>query len=285
MNILDWNEYKETQKIEEGLMSNLKNWLSRNFSGSVSKIDSYLNSWRAKEREYIKDKDKAESDINQLDLERSAMKKDPALYKANEASVRELKKKILALENLREKNFSLLESKLNKVIKNNKRLSDYYELRKSNMDVEIAKDLLDNYKWDKVKEDEIYTRYSDALEEVRRKEKDFKDIDFKTIIKSLPSLTSAKDSSELMRMSEDEFKKMYTYADKSGKYEIHSKLDDLKTKFSVELSEIKREIIDAKDRIVDRDSLNKLYSEKDEIEERYRKVNSRIKYLNSISHV
>jgi hypothetical protein len=285
MNILDWKEYRETQKLEEGLMTNLKNWLSRNFGGAVSKIDSYLNSWRDNEKEYVKDKDKAESDIYQLDLERSAMKKDPALYKANEASVRELKKKVLALGNLREKNLALLESKLKKVIKENKRLADYYELKKSKIEVDIAKDLLDNYKWDKVKEDEIYARYSDALEEVKRKEKDFKDIDFHTIVKSLPSLTPSTDSSEIMRMSEEDLKRMYTYSDKSGKYEIHSKLDDLKSRFSRELSEIKREIIEAKKKIEDRDKLNALYMERDEIEDKYRKVNNRIKYLNSISHV
>lgn len=58
-NILDWKDYVESHRIDEGIMSNVKNWLSRNFGGSVSKIDSLLNSWKSNEWDYVKQNDKA----------------------------------------------------------------------------------------------------------------------------------------------------------------------------------------------------------------------------------
>lgn len=260
-NILDWKDYVESHRIDEGIMSNVKNWLSRNFGGSVSKIDSLLNSWKSNEWDYVKQNDKAEMEIHQLDLERASMRKDPALYKANEASVRELKKKISALANFRDKNSSLLETKIKKLVKNNDRLLDYYEMKKAKIEAELAKDLLDNYKWDKSKEDEIYGRYSEALERVKEKEKEFKGIDFHSIVRSLPSLSIPSKAEEIEKMSDDDLRKVFMSADKSEKMEILSKLDSLKTRYSRNLSEIKREIIEAKKRFDDKDKLNPLYTE------------------------
>lgn len=284
-NILDWKDYVESHRIDEGIMSNVKNWLSRNFGGSVSKIDSLLNSWKSNEWDYVKQNDKAEMEIHQLDLERASMRKDPALYKANEASVRELKKKISALANFRDKNSSLLETKIKKLVKNNDRLLDYYEMKKAKIEAELAKDLLDNYKWDKSKEDEIYGRYSEALERVKEKEKEFKGIDFHSIVRSLPSLSIPSKAEEIEKMSDDDLRKVFMSADKSEKMEILSKLDSLKTRYSRNLSEIKREIIEAKKRFDDKDKLNPLYTERDDLDEKYRRVNSIIKYLNSLSYV
>lgn len=284
-NILDWSDYVSSDRVDEGIMSNVKNWLSRNFGGAVSKIDSLINSWKSNEFDYVKEKDKAEMEIHQLDLERAAIRKDPALYKANESSVRELKKKISALGNFRDKNSALLETKIKKAVKSNQRLIDYYEMKKAKAEAELAKDLLDNYKWDKSKEDEIYDRYSEALERVKDKEKDFKGIDFQSIVRSLPSLSIPSKVEEIEKMSDEDLKRIFLSADRSDRMEMLSKLDGLKSKYSKNLSDLKREIIESKKRFDDKDKINSLYMERDDADEKYRRVNAIIKYLNSLSYV
>jgi len=180
LNFSEWDkQYYSIDESEEGII----NWLSRTFGGKVKKIDSILADLTYLEKEYAAQWEKGQSLIydlkGQVDTgELSAEEEKDFRKKIKEAKERvadSYRKKIQQIRSYNEQ--------ATKVVDKNSRVHKYWDLKKSEAEVEVMKNLYEISKKfpDKNLEDKLYGDYKKSYEDLKRKEKGFdtisKDVD------------------------------------------------------------------------------------------------------------
>jgi hypothetical protein len=180
LNFSEWDkQYYSIDESEEGII----NWLSRTFGGKVKKIDSILADLTYLEKEYASQWEKDQSLIydlkGQVDTgELSAEEEKDFRKKIKEAKERvsdSYRKKIQRIRSYNEQ--------ATKIVDKNSRVHKYWDLKKSEAEVEVMKNLYEISKKfpDKNLEDKLYGDYKKSYEDLKRKEKGFdtisKDVD------------------------------------------------------------------------------------------------------------
>lgn len=180
LNFSEWDkQYYSIDESEEGII----NWLSRTFGGKVKKIDSILADLTYLEKEYAAQWEKDQSLIydlkGQVDTgELSAEEEKDFRKKIKEAKERvsdSYRKKIQQIRSYNEQ--------ATKIVDKNSRVHKYWDLKKSEAEVEVMKNLYEISKKfpDKNLEDKLYDDYKKSYEDLKRKEKGFdaisKDVD------------------------------------------------------------------------------------------------------------
>jgi hypothetical protein len=215
----DWD--KAYYSIDESLGENIHNWLSKNFGGKVSEIDGILSDIVRAEKEYSKEWEK-------LELENDSMKSQIESGSLEEKEEKELRKKIknnteLISISLRKKNqkVRVLDSKGDKIVQGNPRLSKYWELKKAESDLEIIENLYKISKnlSDKGIQDDLYGKYKRSYSSLQGKkekaEKVEKEIDTEedssyddSELESLISMSNSKFRDETEEYSPREIKSL-----------------------------------------------------------------------------
>lgn len=202
------NEGKTTDKIF--------NWLSSNFGGSVAKIDGLLSDVLQIENDYMKEWNEIQTEIDSLRIQRSQIKSDPAEAKKLERMIENNNKLLTALGRKRKSAVDKINTKVEEVTKGKPRLISYWNLKKSELEADIAEDLYNLAKklTDKSIGDELYDKYKEAALNAKNKDQAFRDsfgkLDFADMIKSkgdsLP-ISSDTDFSldKILSMSTSEF--------------------------------------------------------------------------------
>ena len=180
LNFSEWDkQYYSIDESEEGII----NWLSRTFGGKVKKIDSILADLTYLEKEYAAqwEKDqfliydlKGQVDTGELSVEEE---KDfrKKIKEAKERVSDSYRKKIQQIRSYNEQ--------ATKIVDRNSRVHKYWDLKKSEAEVEVMKNLYEISKKfpDKNLEDKLYDDYKKSYEDLKRKEKGFdaisKDVD------------------------------------------------------------------------------------------------------------
>ena len=180
LNFSEWDkQYYSIDESEEGII----NWLSRTFGGKVKKIDSILADLTYLEKEYAAQWEKDQFLIydlkGQVDTgELSAEEEKDFRKKIKEAKERvsdSYRKKIQQIRSYNEQ--------ATKIVDKNSRVHKYWDLKKSEAEVEVMKNLYEISKKfpDKNLEDKLYDDYKKSYEDLKRKEKGFdaisKDVD------------------------------------------------------------------------------------------------------------
>ena len=172
LNFSEWDrQYYSVDESEEGIV----NWLSRTFGGKIKKIDSILADLNYLEKEYAAQWEKDQSLIynlkGQIDTgELSDVEEKDFRKKIGEAKDRvadALRKKIQQIRSYNEQAM--------KTVDKNSRVHKYWDLKKSETEVEVVKNLYEISKKfpDKNLEDKLYGEYKKSYEDLKRKEKGF----------------------------------------------------------------------------------------------------------------
>lgn len=204
------NEGKTTDKIF--------NWLSSNFGGSIAKIDGLLSDVLQIENDYMKEWNDIQTEIDSLQIQRSQIKSDPAEAKKLERMIENNNKLLTALGRKRKSAVDKLNSKVEEVTKGKPRLVSYWNLKKSELEADIAEDLYNLAKklTDKSIGDELYDKYKEAALNAKNKDQAFRDsfgkLDLADVIKNRgDSLSISSDSDfsldKILSMSTSEFTK------------------------------------------------------------------------------
>jgi hypothetical protein len=204
------NEGKNTDKIF--------NWLSSNFGGSIAKIDGLLSDVLKIENDYMKEWNDIQTEIDSLQIQRSQIKSDPAEAKKLERMIENNNKLLTALGRKRKSSIDKLNSKVEEVAKGKPRLISYWNLKKSELEADIAEDLYNLAKnlTDKTIGDELYDKYKEAALNAKNKDQSFRDsfgkLELADMVKSKEdslSVSSDTDFSldKILSMSASEFTK------------------------------------------------------------------------------
>jgi hypothetical protein len=168
----DWD--KAYYSIDESLGENIHNWLSKNFGGKISEIDGILGDIIRAEKEYSKEWEK-------IELENDSMKSQIKSGNLEDEEEENFRKKIkdntnLISISLRKKiqKVRVLDSKADKIVQGNPRLSRYWDLKKAEADLEIIENLYKISKnlSDQGIQDNLYVKYKKSYSNLQdRKEK------------------------------------------------------------------------------------------------------------------
>jgi len=215
----DWD--KAYYSIDESLGEDIHNWLSKNFGGKVSEIDGILSEIVRAEKEYSKEWEK-------LELENESMSSQIKSGDLEDKDEKDFRKKIkdnsnLISVSLRRKiqKVRVLDSKADKIVQGNPRLSKYYELKKAEADLEIIENLYKISKnlSDKGIQDDLYGKYKKAYSNLKdreeKTEKIEKEIDTEedstyddSELESLISMSNSKFRNEIEEYSAKEIKSL-----------------------------------------------------------------------------
>ena len=286
LNFSEWDkQYYSIDESEEGII----NWLSRTFGGKVKKIDSILADLTYLEKEYAAQWEKDQSLIydlkGQVDTgELSAEEEKDFRKKIKEAKERvsdSYRKKIQRIRSYNEQ--------ATKIVDKNSRVHKYWDLKKSEAEVEVMKNLYEISKKfpDKNLEDKLYDDYKKSYEDLKRKEKGFdaisKDVDKEEEIgkDSIEGLSL----SSLIKMGIPSFRSEIKNYSPSQLKSLKKSLIDRKNLSLNELRTLRRSKSKDLDRAKSREDktliLNKYNSRIYEVGEFIDKIREKISHLNA----
>ena len=168
----------ESEVLDEGIISSVKNFFSRMLGGAVSKIDNLLKKYEEEEEDYWKEW----VDARNRFVEAEVLSKESKLDNVDRARYEEQKERIKVLQRQIESNRETINDsiikRINAIIKDSPRLTDYYEMKKAQLDEEIAKKSYQELKGST--DDEIIHEIFDdviqkAVDASRKKNKMFKE--------------------------------------------------------------------------------------------------------------
>jgi hypothetical protein len=214
------NEGKTTDKIF--------NWLSSNFGGSIAKIDGLLSDVLKIENDYMKEWNDIQTEIDSLQIQRSQIKSDPAEAKKLERMIENNNKLLTALARKRKSAVDKINSEVEEVTKGKPRLVSYWNLKKSELEAEVAEDLYNLAKklTDKSVGEELYDKYKEAALNAKNKDQAFRDsfgkLELADMFKTKSDLTSGSSEGgfsldKILSMSTSEFTK---YAQDMSRVEV-----------------------------------------------------------------
>lgn len=175
LNFKEWESQNLNEK--DSSLDKIMNWLSSNFGGTISKIDSLLSDINSIETRYSKDWNDIQTDIDALEVKKAQTKSDPAEAKKLERMIDRNQKLLTALNKKRKADISKVDDKVEKLVKGKQRLVSYWNLKKSELEADLAekmykmaKDLTD----DSVA-DELYDKYKKAALDAKEKDERFRE--------------------------------------------------------------------------------------------------------------
>lgn len=287
LNFSEWD--KQYNSIDEADGSVI-NWLSRTFGGKIKKIDSILADLTFLEREYASQWEKDQTLIYDL----KGQIETGELSEMEEADFRKKIKdtKVRVAASYREKiqMIRALNDQAMNIVDKNSRIQKYWELKKSESEVEVMKNLYEISKKlpDKNLEDKLYSDYRKSYDDLKKKEKGLENIsrevekeDEKKPEGGESEFTNA---NLLIRMSLSEFKSEIKNYDPAKIRAAQRALVGIKNLSLNELRSLRR----AKNKEIDKTSskeknqvMNKFNPKIYEIEEFIDKIREKISYLDA----
>jgi hypothetical protein len=201
-------KFKEWEKLnEESIFTSIKNWFSGNFGGDVSKLDDLLYRYKKAHIAYQREWEDVVTEIDALQVKRETKATDVAEDKAISRMIERKKQFLDSIKNKQNSEIKSSQEKAEKIISGNKRLKDYWEKSKLEIDVEISKKLYDIAKdlSDTSLESELYTKYKKDLDGYLEVKKRFVEKYSETKKKTVKA--DPDDISRIVRMSLGEFDK------------------------------------------------------------------------------
>ena len=173
-NFKQWQN--EVALNESKSIDNIMNWLSTNFGGSVSKIDTLLASILSIEEDYMKEWNDIQTEIDSLDVQKAQIKSDPAEAKKLERMISRNQKLLDALSKKRRSAIDAVEKKVEDATKGKQRLISYWNMKKSEAESDVAEKLYKLAKnlTDSSIADELYDKYKDAALMAKKKDEQFR---------------------------------------------------------------------------------------------------------------
>lgn len=157
---------------ESKSIDNIMNWLSTNFGGSVSKIDTLLAGILSIEEDYMKEWNEIQTEIDSLEVQKAQIKSDPAEAKKLERMISRNQKLLDALSKKRRSGIDAVEKKVEDATKGKQRLISYWNMKKSEAESDVAEKLYKMAKnlTDSSIADELYDKYKDAALMAKKKD-------------------------------------------------------------------------------------------------------------------
>jgi hypothetical protein len=175
LNFKEW-EYQNINEKDAGL-DKIVNWLSSNFGGSISKIDNLLSDISSIETKYSQEWNEIQTDIDALEIQKAQAKSDPAEAKKIERMIDRNQKLLSALSKKRKADIDKIDSKVEKITKSNQRLISYWNLKKSELEADLAENLYKMAKdlTDESIADDLYNKYKKAALDAKKKDDRFRE--------------------------------------------------------------------------------------------------------------
>jgi hypothetical protein len=245
LNFSDWRE--KNNSVDESISDDIQNFLSRSFGGKVKKIDNIISDLESTEREYIKEWEKT-----QMDIISTKAKMEEEDISGKEES--DLRKKLKEYSNfldilLRRKNQKIksLNNQAYAITQNNSRLKKYWDLKKSEFEVQIAEEKYNLAKKfpDRRIQDDLYLEYKKLYDKYQEREKESRkikiDLENESEEEDLPVKKSKKSGmGEIIRMSLSQFKKEVKGYSPSEVKTLRKNLIEIKNDSLNELRSVKR---------------------------------------------
>jgi hypothetical protein len=287
--MLKFSEWEKIHyPVNESIKDDVQNWLSRTFGGKIDKIDYIISELVSAEKDYAKEWEKKQLEISGMKGQISSGEISSA---EEEDFKRKIKEKSLDLEKMDRQKTQKVRSLNMRVLdlaKGNPRITKYWNLKKSEAEVEVAENLYNLSKNlpDRKFEDELYKRYLKAVEDLRKREKEMDEM--------VPDEETDQDPKEdkerkvsgiksLLGMSISEFTSEIKKYDKTEQRKIQRALIDQKNLGLNELRSLRRN----KSRDLDRSSgkdkekvLQKYNPLIYELGEKIDKIREKISYIN-----
>ena len=162
---------------ESNSLSNIFSWLSSNFGGSVSKIDSLLADILEIEENYMKEWNEIQTEIDSLEVQKAQIKSDPAEAKKLERMIDRNQKFLSTLARKRKAGIESVENKVEDVTKGKQKLISYWNLKKTEAEADVAEKLYKLAKnlTDSSVADDLYDKYKDAALLAKKKDEQFRE--------------------------------------------------------------------------------------------------------------
>jgi hypothetical protein len=124
----------------------------------------------------MKEWNEIQTDIDSLEVQKAQIKSDPAEAKKLERLIDRNQKLLSSLARKRRSQIDSVEKKVEDVVKDKQRLIKYWNLKKSQAEVEVAEKLYKLAKnlTDQSIADDLYDKYKDAALTARKKDEDFR---------------------------------------------------------------------------------------------------------------
>ena len=244
--MLSFSEWdKQYYSVDESIKDDVQNWLSRTFGGKIGKIDYIISELVSIEKDFAKEWEKTQMEISGM---KGQIAGDEISSSEEEDFRKKIKEKSASLEKMeRQKTQKIrdLNMKVMDLAKGNPRVTKYWNLKKSEAEVEVAENLYNLAKNlpDKKFEDEQYKRYVKAKEELRKREKEMDELVQDEEATQEPEKKGEKKSSSiksLLGMSISEFSSEIKKYDKAEIRKIQRALIDQKNLGLNELRSLRR---------------------------------------------
>ena len=285
LNFSEWDrQYYSVDESEEGIV----NWLSRTFGGKIKKIDSILADLNYLEKEYATQWEKDQSLIYNLEGQIDTGELSDVEEKDFRKKIREAKDRVADALRKKIQQIRSYNEQAMKTVDKNSRVHKYWDLKKSETEVEVVKNLYEISKKfpDKNLEDKLYGEYKKSYEDLKRKEKGF-DVISKDIENEEEK---SKDSLEyfnlvsLIKMSSSSFRSEIKNYSPSQLKSLKRALIDRKNLALNELRSLRRsknkDLDDARTKEKKKLALNKYNSRIYEIGEVIDKIREKISQIN-----
>jgi len=179
---IERGEYKislnESEQLDEGVLSSIKNFFSRMLGGAVSKLDKILRKYKDNELDYWTDWADARGRFAEADALSREAKSDPVDRMKYEEQKERVKKLQAQVETKRKDVNDALSRQATNIIKDSTRLKDYWEMKKAKVDEEAARESFDEIKKssdDTTLHDLFDTEIQKAAKAARKKDAEFKE--------------------------------------------------------------------------------------------------------------
>ena len=162
---------------ESAPLEKIMNWLSSNFGGTVSEIDGLLSKVSSIEAQYVEDWNDIQTDIDSLEVRKAQTKSDAAELKKLERMIDRNRKLLTALQRKKKADLGKIDAKAEKIIGGKSRLISYWNLKKAELESDIAEKLfgLSKELTDESIADELYNKYKDAALDAKKKDEAFRE--------------------------------------------------------------------------------------------------------------
>jgi len=174
LNFKEWESQNLNEK--DSSLDKIMNWLSSNFGGTISKIDTLLSDVNSIETQYSKDWNEIQTDIDALEVKKAQTKSDPAEAKKLERMIDRNQKLLTALNKKRKADISKVDDRVEKLVNGKQRLVSYWNLKKSELEADLAEKMYKMAKGltDDSVADELYDKYKKAALDAKEKDEKFR---------------------------------------------------------------------------------------------------------------
>jgi hypothetical protein len=170
-------KFDEWERLNEAnLLGKITKWLSDNFGGKMSKLDSLIDEYTDAETAYVDEWERIHDELDKLELQKEQTKSDPAELKRINKFIQRNEEALSAGEKSHMKLIDFIMSKVKKEVSSDQELRKYWELNKTRVDSEIAEDM---YKRAKKLADPsisktLYKLYKDTVLKAKEKDEEFR---------------------------------------------------------------------------------------------------------------